>query len=145
MTTWIALRRGRPAPNQPPPPGPSPPTLIGTRPTPANYVSLFEQSRAWLKLWNSFYMAATATGLSLLLCSLGGYVFAKLRFPGRGRDLLVNVMLATMVVPFAVLLTPPYVITQRRSLDRHALAAHCSRCGQRVRHLLHASVPAVDT
>jgi lactose/L-arabinose transport system permease protein len=86
----------------------APPTLIPLHATIDNYVNLFDQGRAWLKLWNSFYMAISATALSVLLCSLGGYAFAKFRFPGR--DLLFNLMLATMVIPFAVLLVPLFVM-----------------------------------
>src|SRR5262252_2206884 len=59
-------------------------TFLPQQPTLVNYVSLFQQSNALLKLWNSFYIAASATVISVFLCALGGYAFAKFRFPARG-------------------------------------------------------------
>jgi len=61
-----------------------------------------------LKLWNSFYIAAAATAISVFLCALGGYTFAKFRFPGRG--LLFGLMLASMALPFAVVMVPLFVM-----------------------------------
>jgi ABC-type glycerol-3-phosphate transport system permease component len=73
-----------------------------------NYESLFQQSSALLKLWNSFYIAASATAISVFLCALGGYAFAKFRFPGRG--LLFSFMLGSMALPFAVVMVPLFVM-----------------------------------
>lgn len=77
-------------------------------PTLANYRSLFEQSDALAKIWNSLYIATTATVLSVFLCALGGYAFAKFRFPGR--TALFSLMLGTMVIPFAVVMVPLFVM-----------------------------------
>jgi ABC-type glycerol-3-phosphate transport system permease component len=74
----------------------------------ANYVSLFRQSDALRKIWNSFYIAALYTALAVFLCAMGGYGFAKFRFPGRG--VLFGFMLATMAVPFAVIMVPLFVM-----------------------------------
>jgi len=73
-----------------------------------NYESLFRQSSALLKLWNSFYIAASATAISVFLCALGGYAFAKFRFPGRG--FLFSFMLGSMALPFAVVMVPLFVM-----------------------------------
>jgi ABC-type glycerol-3-phosphate transport system permease component len=83
-------------------------TFLPENPTLNNYVSLFEQSDAWLKIWNSFFIATTATLLSVFLCALGGYAFAKFRFPGRG--VLFSFMLATMAIPFAVVMVPLFIM-----------------------------------
>lgn len=77
-------------------------------PTLANYQSLFQQNNAVLKLWNSFYIATSATAISVFLCALGGYAFAKFRFPGRG--VLFSLMLASMALPFAVVMVPLFVM-----------------------------------
>jgi ABC-type glycerol-3-phosphate transport system permease component len=77
-------------------------------PTFANYRSLFEQSDALAKIWNSLYIATTATVLSVFLCALGGYAFAKFRFPGR--TALFGLMLGSMVIPFAVVMVPLFVM-----------------------------------
>lgn len=83
-------------------------TFLPENPTLANYVSLFEQSNAWRKIWNSFFIATTATVLAVFLCALGGYAFAKFRFPGRG--FLFTFMLASMAIPFAVVMVPLFVM-----------------------------------
>jgi ABC-type glycerol-3-phosphate transport system permease component len=83
-------------------------TFLPQNPTLANYRSLFEQSDALLKIWNSLFIATTATVLSVFLCALGGYAFAKFRFPGR--TLFFSVMLASMAIPFAVVMVPLFVM-----------------------------------
>src|SRR3954467_1231556 len=83
-------------------------TFLPVHPTFNNYVSLFEQSDALHKIWNSFYIAATSTVLSVFLCALGGYAFAKFRFPGRG--FLFSFMLASMAIPFAVVMVPLFIM-----------------------------------
>lgn len=77
-------------------------------PTLNNYAALFSQNDALLKVWNSFYIATARTLLSVFLCALGGYAFAKFRFPGRGA--LFAVMLASITIPFAILLVPLFVM-----------------------------------
>ncbi len=62
-------------------------------------------------LWNTFFVAFSSTIVSLFFCSLGGYGFAKYRFPGR--NLLFSFLLATMIVPYAVTMVPLYVIIQK--------------------------------
>jgi ABC-type glycerol-3-phosphate transport system permease component len=83
-------------------------SFLPQNPTFHNYVSLFQQSDALLKLWNSFYIATTATAISVFLCAIGGYAFAKFRFPGRA--LLFGFMLASMALPFAVVMVPLFVM-----------------------------------
>jgi multiple sugar transport system permease protein len=55
------------------------------------------------------YSAATVAG-NLLFCSLAAYAFARLRF--FGRDVLFVVLLATLMVPFQVLLIPTFLIVK---------------------------------
>ena len=83
-------------------------SFLPIEPTLANYVALFERYDALRKFWNSFYIATTATALSVFLCALGGYAFAKFRFPGR--NVMFGVLLASMTIPFAVLLVPLFVM-----------------------------------
>lgn len=83
-------------------------TFLPQHPTLRNYVSLFDQADALRKIWNSLYIATTATVLSIFLCALGGYAFAKFRFPGR--TVLFGVMLASMAIPFAVVMVPLFVM-----------------------------------
>jgi ABC-type glycerol-3-phosphate transport system permease component len=83
-------------------------TLLPQQPTLDNYVRLFEQSQALLKVWNSLFIATVYTVVALLLCTLGGYAFAKFRFPGRRT--LFALMLATMTIPFAVVMIPLFIV-----------------------------------
>lgn len=53
---------------------------------------------------NSVFIATAATLLALFFCSLGGFAFAKYQF--RGKTILFGIMLASMMVPFQVLLVP---------------------------------------
>jgi ABC-type glycerol-3-phosphate transport system permease component len=62
-------------------------------------------------LWNTFFIAFSFTTLSLFFCSLGGYGFAKYRFPGR--NVLFAFLLGTMIIPGAVTMVPLYVIIQK--------------------------------
>jgi ABC-type glycerol-3-phosphate transport system permease component len=83
-------------------------SFLPEQPTLANYASLFQQSDALRKVWNSLYIAALYTALAVFLCAMGGYAFAKFRFPGRG--VLFGFLLATMAVPFAVIMVPLFIM-----------------------------------
>jgi multiple sugar transport system permease protein len=56
---------------------------------------------------NSAGLAAAVTCLNVFLCSLGGYAFARLRFPGR--ELLFIAVLATLMIPDQLRLVPIFV------------------------------------
>jgi ABC-type glycerol-3-phosphate transport system permease component len=83
-------------------------SFLPEHPTLANYASLFQQSDALRKVWNSLYVAALYTALAVFLCAMGGYAFAKFRFPGRG--VLFGFLLATIAVPFAVIIVPLFIM-----------------------------------
>lgn len=74
----------------------------------SNYTDLLANLPFWASLWNSFAIAALSTTLTLFFCSLGGYGFAKFRFPGR--DGLFAFLLATLMVPGAIGLIPSFII-----------------------------------
>jgi multiple sugar transport system permease protein len=57
---------------------------------------------------NSFFLAATITIVEVIFCSLGGYAFARLRFPGR--EVLFMLVLATLMIPDQLRLVPVYLI-----------------------------------
>lgn len=57
---------------------------------------------------NTILVAVIRTLCSLFLCSLAGYAFSKLRFPGR--RFLFLLLLATMAVPFESLVIPSFII-----------------------------------
>jgi len=67
---------------------------------------------------NSAVVAVTTVLSNLVLCSLAGYAFARLRFLGRG--LLFATIMATLMVPFQVTMIPQFIIT--KWLGVHVLA-----------------------
>lgn len=60
---------------------------------------------------NSFIVAAAGTAITVLLCSLAGFAFAKYRFPGR--DGLFLFLLATMMIPPEVGIVPTFLIMRQ--------------------------------
>jgi multiple sugar transport system permease protein len=59
-------------------------------------------------LWNSAFVSGLAVIFTLTLSILGGYSFANFRFPGR--DALFLLILAILMVPYATLLVPLWVL-----------------------------------
>lgn len=65
---------------------------------------------------NSFGIAITVTLSNLVLASLAGYAFARLRFPGR--EVLFLIVLATLMIPDQLRLVPVYLIFNTFGLTR---------------------------
>jgi len=57
---------------------------------------------------NSVIVSGGAVAGNLISCSLGGYAFARLRF--RFRGLFFAIMIATLLLPYHVLIVPQYAI-----------------------------------
>ncbi len=64
---------------------------------------------------NSLFICALVVASTLITSSLGGYIFARLHFPGR--DIIFYFILATTMIPFVTLLIPLYLVM----LDLHLL------------------------
>ncbi len=65
-------------------------------------------------LWNSLGVAAISTLLGLILTVPAGYAFAKLRF--RGRERLLQLLIASLVVPGQVAMLPLFLIFKELGL-----------------------------
>ena len=76
---------------------------LGNYETLANY-----QAGIWVYLFNSIFVSLLTVLLTLVVSLLGGYAFARFRFPGK--DLLFLSTLAILMVPYATLLIPLYVL-----------------------------------
>src|SRR5689334_13599957 len=72
-------------------------------------------SNVWTSLRNTVVVTVSVTFVSVLTSTMAGYVFAKYRFPGK--DLLFVVLLATLMVPFAVVLVPLYITISHAGLS----------------------------
>jgi len=85
-----------------------PPIIISPNSSLKAYAYLQEQYNILGIVKNTFVIAFSATILRLFFCALGGYGFAKFKFPGQGA--LFAFLLGTMVIPGAVTLVPVYII-----------------------------------
>jgi multiple sugar transport system permease protein len=63
---------------------------------------------------NSFLVTGAAVIGNLVFCSLAGYAFARFRF--FGRDVLFVVLLATLMIPFQVVMIPIFLIMRHLGL-----------------------------
>ncbi|GAA4996726.1 carbohydrate ABC transporter permease [Actinopolymorpha pittospori] len=83
-----------------------PPTLFPSQPQWANYVQVLELIPVFF--WNSVKLAFINVFGLLIVASLAGFAFGRLRFPGR--DILFLVVLATAMIPGIAYLIPQYLI-----------------------------------
>ena len=73
-----------------------------------NYVYAFRALPLLRIIMNTTFISVTRTILSLFLCSLAGFAFAKLRF--RGRDGLFLLLIWTMTIPFEAVVIPTFLM-----------------------------------
>jgi multiple sugar transport system permease protein len=90
---------------------PEPPTLDAWR-----YVFEKLQPSIFRLFLNSGALALAITISNLILASLAGYAFARLRFPGR--EILFLVVLATLMIPDQLRLVPVYLMLNALGLTR---------------------------
>ena len=91
-----------------------PPPLLPSAPTLDNYRELFARTGMARYFANSLLVALSITGLSLLVNTMAGYAFAKLRF--RGRERLFQWLLAALVVPAQVAMLPLFLLMKQLGL-----------------------------
>ena len=75
-----------------------------------NYVRAWTDSPFAQWLANSTIVSVTCVVSNLVLCSLAGYAFARLRFPGH--RIVFVAILATLMVPFQVVMIPTLLIVK---------------------------------
>jgi multiple sugar transport system permease protein len=73
-----------------------------------NYVDAWNTAPFGRYFFNSIYVSTAVTVLNLLFCSLAGYGFAKYNFPGK--RILFLFVLATLMIPFHVVLVPLFIL-----------------------------------
>jgi len=74
-----------------------PPRFFPRQPTLQHYATLFDRLHLGRALFNSAFLAAAITALSLVINSMAGYAFAKLPFQGRAT--LYRWLLAALLIP----------------------------------------------
>jgi multiple sugar transport system permease protein len=88
-----------------------PPQLIPTSLHIEGYRTLFAQSHILQWFANTVFVSAVSVVSHLVLCSLAGYGFARLRFVGRGVAFVA--VLATVMIPIQLLMIPTYLLFAR--------------------------------
>lgn len=91
-----------------------PPAFIPSRITLDGFTKLFVESDILLWMGNTIIVSAVAVGSHLVLCSLAGYGFARLKFPGKNLGFFAIV--ATIMIPTQLLMVPTYILFSRIGL-----------------------------
>lgn len=86
----------------------SPPALWPSQPSLEAYTRLFTDNPIATYLLNSTIVSGLAVLANLLFCSLAAYPLARMRFKGRG--LVLALVVATILIPFQVVMIPLYLL-----------------------------------
>jgi putative chitobiose transport system permease protein len=86
----------------------TPPALLPSQPSLEAYQRLFQDNPMLTYLLNSTIVSALAVIANLLFCSLAAYPLARMRFAGRG--LVLALVVATILIPFQVVMIPLYLL-----------------------------------
>ena len=82
----------------------SPPALLPSQPSLNAYVQVFGSNPLGTYLLNSTIVSGLAVTANLLFCSLAAYPLARMRFKGRG--FVLALVVATILIPFQVVMIP---------------------------------------
>jgi multiple sugar transport system permease protein len=85
-----------------------PPRLLPSAPTLHHYRDLFTRLDVMRYLGNSALLALSVTAIALLLNSMAGYAFAKLRFAGR--EGIFRLLQGALVIPAQVAMLPLFLM-----------------------------------
>ena len=88
-----------------------PPKLIPSSLHLEGYRHLFSETHALRWFANTVIVSGIAVVAHLVLCSMAGYGFARLKFAGRG--LAFVLILATVMIPIQLLMIPTYLMFAR--------------------------------
>ncbi|BAY94170.1 MULTISPECIES: carbohydrate ABC transporter permease [unclassified Tolypothrix] len=76
--------------------------------TVANYRDAWQRGKFLLAFANSTLVAIAVTAFQIVTSALAGYALARLKF--RGRQALLLIVLATLVIPFQLLVIPIFLV-----------------------------------
>jgi multiple sugar transport system permease protein len=91
-----------------------PPVLIPSSIHLSNYTSVLDSVPFGRWFANTMIVAVVCVVGNLVFCSLAGYAFARLRF--RGSGIVFFLVLATLMVPFQVVMIPTFLIIREAGL-----------------------------
>lgn len=76
-----------------------------------NYSAAFDRAPVGLFVFNSVLVTGVTVVLSLLLCSLAAFSFVFLNW--KGRDVLLSIIIATLIVPFETIAIPLLLLVSK--------------------------------
>ena len=91
-----------------------PPTILPRSWNTDAYTSLGSKLPFFQMYWNTILTSVIIVAGQLLLCSLAGYAFARIQFPGR--NFLFVLCLSVLMIPSSFLILPQYLIIQKMKL-----------------------------
>ncbi|UYN83108.1 MAG: carbohydrate ABC transporter permease [Microcella sp.] len=92
----------------------TPPQLIPSDPTLANYAAVVSTENIARYFANSVFVTAVSTALSLLLSSMMAYAFARFHFAGR--ETIFRVLLLGLMIPAIMLIIPQFILAKQLGL-----------------------------
>jgi multiple sugar transport system permease protein len=90
------------------PPDTTPTLLLQNGWSVTNYHEAWRRGKFLLAFANSSLVALAVTGFQIVTSALAGYALARLKF--RGRQALLLIVLATLVIPFQLLVIPIFLV-----------------------------------
>ena len=91
-----------------------PPSILPRKWNITSYLTLADKLPFWRMYANTVLTAIVTVLGQLTLCSLAGYSFGRIRFPGR--DALFILCLAVLMIPRSFLILPQYLTIQKLKL-----------------------------
>lgn len=91
-----------------------PPRLLPSQPTLQNFATVWKTHPFGRYLVNSVIVSVLTVVLNLLFCSLAAYPLARLDF--KGRDGIFTAIVATIMIPFQIVMIPLYVLAVQLGL-----------------------------
>ncbi|MGZ6545919.1 MAG: carbohydrate ABC transporter permease [Actinomycetota bacterium] len=91
-----------------------PPILIPSSIQWRNYTDVLQQAPFARWFMNTLIVTVVVVAGNLLFCSLAGYAFARIKF--FGRDVVFILVLATLMIPFQVIIIPTFIIVRKLGL-----------------------------
>jgi multiple sugar transport system permease protein len=87
-----------------------PPVLLPHTLAPGNYAEVLRQAPFARWFLNTMIVTVATVAGNLLFCSLAGYAFARIKF--FGREVVFVLLLATLMIPFQVVMIPTFIIVK---------------------------------
>jgi multiple sugar transport system permease protein len=91
-----------------------PPILIPSGIRWQNYTAVLQQAPFARWFANTLFVTVVVVAGNLLFCSLAGYAFARIKF--FGRNVVFILVLATLMIPFQVIIIPTFIIVRKLGL-----------------------------